>query len=126
PLVTAGALANLDYLLDNDLQTNARKVGEHLFSRLHDLEHRHDFIGDVRGKGLMIGIELVTPPGKEPNTAAAGRIMEESRQRGLLIGKGGLYNNCVRMAPPLSITMEEADEGFDLFADAVAAAEDKL
>jgi 4-aminobutyrate aminotransferase len=123
PLVTAGALANLNYMLDNDLQTNARKVGEHMFSRLRDLKERHAFIGDVRGKGLMIGIALVKPPGKDPDVAAAGRVMEETRERGLLIGKGGLYGNCVRMAPPMSITMEEADEGFELFADAIAAAE---
>lgn len=122
PLATAGALANLNYMLDNDLQTNARKVGEHLFSRLRDLEQQHAFIGDVRGKGLMIGIELVKPPGKEPDVAAAGRVMEETRSRGLLIGKGGLYGNCVRMAPPMSLTMEEADEGFELFADSIAAA----
>ena len=71
----------------------------------------------------MIGIELVKPPGKEPDVAAAGRVMEETKSRGLLIGKGGLYGNCVRMAPPMSLTMEEADEGFELFADAIAASD---
>jgi 4-aminobutyrate aminotransferase len=121
PLSTAGALANLEVLLSHDLQTNARKVGEHLFGRLHDLSAQHDWIGEVRGKGLMIGIELVRPGTKDPDADTAARMMEETKARGLLIGKGGLYGNVIRMAPPLSLTLEEADEGFDLLADVAAA-----
>jgi 4-aminobutyrate aminotransferase len=123
-LSTAGALANLRYILDNDLQANAQKIGEHLMARLGDLVDVHPYVGDVRGKGLMIGIELVRPGGKEPDPAAAARVTEECRTRGLLVGKGGLYGNVVRFAPPLSVTLEEADEGYALFADAVAAAEE--
>ncbi|MBA2313646.1 MAG: aspartate aminotransferase family protein [Actinobacteria bacterium] len=120
PLSTAGALANLNYLLDNDLQTNARKVGEHLFVRLRELAEKHPMIGDVRGKGLMLGVELVVPGGKEPDAGAAGKVMEQARKGGLLIGKGGLYGNVVRMAPPLSLTLEQADDGFEALSRAIA------
>jgi 4-aminobutyrate aminotransferase len=119
PLSCAGALANLEYLLHNDLQTNARKVGEHLITRLRELGDAYDAIGDVRGKGLMMAVELVLPPDKRPDTAATAAVMEAARQEGLLIGKGGLYGNVLRMAPPMSLTMEEADEGFEMLERAV-------
>jgi 4-aminobutyrate aminotransferase len=118
----AGALANLDFLIDSDLQTNASKVGRHLKSALEDLGERHEVIGEVRGKGLMIGVELVEPGGKEPNPAAASTILEKARQGGLLIGKGGLYGNCLRIAPPLSLTEAEADEGMAILSKAIAEA----
>jgi 4-aminobutyrate aminotransferase len=121
PLSAAGALANIRFILDNDLQSNARKIGEHLMSRLCELAEKQSCIGDVRGKGLMLGIEFVHE-GKTPAPETATRVVEASRARGLLVGKGGLYNSVVRFAPPLSVTPDEADEGFALFADAVAAA----
>ncbi|MGC2240030.1 MAG: aspartate aminotransferase family protein [Acidimicrobiia bacterium] len=111
PLATAGALANLDYLLDNDLQTNSLKVGNRLMQNLVPLGEELDVIGEVRGKGLMIGVELVRPDGgPAPEKAAA--VLEAAKVEGLLIGKGGLYGNALRLAPALSITEEEADEGF--------------
>ncbi len=122
PLACAGGLANLEHLLSHDLQTNARKVGEHLLAYLRELGERIPNIGEVRGKGLMIGIELVEPGGKKPDLATAAAVMEETKARGLLVGKGGLYNNVVRLAPPLSVTLEEADEGLRLLTDALEAA----
>ncbi|MGZ5383759.1 MAG: aspartate aminotransferase family protein [Acidimicrobiia bacterium] len=121
PLATAGALANLEYLLENDLQTNSLKVGQHLRSRLDHLADQFEIVGDVRGKGLMIGVELVHSGGKDPYPEAAARIMEETRAGGLLIGKGGMFGNVLRIAPPLSLTEEEADEGFEILSEAVAA-----
>lgn len=121
PLATAGALANLEYLLENDLQTNSLKVGQHLRSRLDHLADQFEIVGDVRGKGLMIGVELVHSGGKDPYPEAAARIMEETRSRRLLIGKGGMFGNVLRIAPPLSLTEEEADEGFEILSEAVAA-----
>ncbi|MDQ3766247.1 MAG: aspartate aminotransferase family protein [Actinomycetota bacterium] len=122
PLACAGGLANLEHLLSHDLQTNARKVGEHLLAYLRELGERIPNIGEVRGKGLMIGIELVEPGGKKPDLATAAAVMEETKARGLLVCKGGLYNNVVRLAPPLSVTLEEADEGLRLLTDALEAA----
>jgi 4-aminobutyrate aminotransferase len=118
PLATAGALANLDYLLDNDLQTNALKVGNRLMQNLVPLSEELEIIAEVRGKGLMIGVELVKPDGSPaPETAAA--VLEAAREEGLLIGKGGLYGNSLRLAPALSITEEEADEGFERLEQAL-------
>jgi 4-aminobutyrate aminotransferase len=125
PLSCAGALANLDYVIDNDLQTNARKVGEHLLARLRELEEKYEPVGDVRGKGLMMGLELVVPPGKDPDPGITAAVMEAARREGLLIGKGGLYGNVLRMAPPLSLTMEEADEGYEMLARAIASVLEK-
>jgi 4-aminobutyrate aminotransferase len=122
PLATAAALATLDYLEDHDLQTNAAKVGRHLRNRLDHLADRYDIVGEIRGKGLMIGVELVKAGGKDPNPAAANMVMEETRKDGLLIGKGGLFGNCLRIAPPLSLTEAEADEGFEKLQRAVERA----
>ncbi|HUO46047.1 MAG TPA: aspartate aminotransferase family protein [Acidimicrobiia bacterium] len=119
PLSTAAGLANLDYLLENDLQTNAYKVGNRLKANLDQLADEVDIIAEVRGKGLMLGVELVKPGGLEPDPAAAAAVMEAARQEGLLIGKGGLYGNTLRIAPPLSLTEVEADEGHEMLARAV-------
>ena len=122
PLVMAGALANLDYMLEHDLQTNAHKVGNHLRARIDPLVDEVAIVGEVRGKGLMIGVELVNPGGREPNAEAAAAVMEGTKQRGLLIGKGGLHGNVLRIAPPLSLTEAEADEGFEILQEALAEA----
>ena len=119
PLSTAGALANLNYLLEHDLQTNTKKVGEHLMRRLKELGDEHPWVGEVRGKGLLIGLELIHED-RTPNAAAAARVQESCRAHGLLIGKGGLYGNVVRLAPPMSLTIEEADEGADIMRRAFA------
>ncbi|GIU93270.1 MAG: aminotransferase [Acidimicrobiia bacterium] len=123
PLAAAGALANIEFILANDLQTNAYKVGSHLKARLDHLRDRSPIVGDVRGKGLMIGVELVRPGGKEPNPEATSAVMEETRRRGLLVGKGGLYGNVLRIAPPLTLTEEEADEGYRILEEAIEAVE---
>jgi 4-aminobutyrate aminotransferase len=123
PLSTAAALANLDFVLEHDLQTNAYKVGSHLRNRIDGLAERSDIIGEVRGKGLMIGIEMVEAGTKTPNVAAAGAVMEAAKDEGLLIGKGGMYGNVLRIAPPLTLTEEEADEGYTKLETAVEAAE---
>ena len=125
PLATAGALANIEYLLEEDLQTNTAKIGQHLRSRIDRLVDEFEIIGEVRGKGLMIGVELVQPGSRAPNPEAAGIIMEEAKAGGLLLGKGGLHGNALRIAPPMSLTEQEADEGFEILADAVQAAENR-
>jgi 4-aminobutyrate aminotransferase len=91
-------------------------------TRLKDLADKHPVIGEVRGKGLLLGVELINAD-RTPNIEAAGQIMEETRRRGLLVGKGGLYGNVIRFAPPMSLTMEEADEGIDIVASSFAALE---
>jgi 4-aminobutyrate aminotransferase len=113
PLATAGALANIEYIVNNDLQTNSMKVGNRLMQELVPLAEELEVIAEVRGKGLMIGIELVGPKG-EPASEMASLALESAREKGLLIGKGGIYGNGLRIAPPLSITEDEADEGYEI------------
>lgn len=124
PLATTGALANLQYLLDHDLQTNSQKVGQQLMDGIKYLADEVPNIGEVRGKGLMIGVELVQPGSKEPDSATTAEVMEHAREGGLLIGKGGLLGNVLRIAPPLSLTEDEAAEGLELLSSAVRQATD--
>ena len=119
PLSSAGALANLHYLLDHGLQANAAEMGARLLSGLEPLVERHPAIGEIRGRGLMIGLELVAADGFTPDADAAGRVLEATKARRLLIGKGGLYGNCLRIAPPLSITADECDEALASFTAAL-------
>lgn len=119
PLVCAGALANLKYALAHDVQANALRQGTTMFAALRPLVDELSILGDVRGKGLMVGLELVGPDGREPNTAAAGAVLEQCREDGLLIGKGGLYGNCLRVAPPLTLTDEECADGTQVLIKAL-------
>jgi len=120
PLATAGALANLEYLLEHDLQTNSHKIGNQLKSNLdHLVDEPDSVVGEVRGKGLMIGVELVKPGTKEPAPELTARVMENAKRNGLLVGKGGLFGNVLRVAPPLSLTEAEANEGFDKLSQAI-------
>jgi 4-aminobutyrate aminotransferase len=123
PLVCAGALANLRYLLAHDLQRNAAEVGALLRRRLEAAATRHKIVADVRGKGLMIGIELADPATGGPSPQAALAVMEEAKRRGLLLGRGGLKGNVLRVAPPLSLSAGEAEEGAAALAAAIEAAE---
>ncbi len=109
PLASTYALANLDYIEENELQHNAQRVGKFLFDGLKELEDRYDVVGEVRGKGLMIGIEMVKDgETKEPHPDGAVQVLEACKEQGLLIGKGGLYGNALRLAPPLIVTEEDA------------------
>lgn len=119
PLATTAALANLEYLLSHDLQTNAKDVGTFLLEGLRRYQQHCEVVGDVRGKGLMIGVELVEPGTGAPAPGSAGTVLEECRARGLLIGKGGLYGNVLRIAPPLSVTMQQAEEALAVLEDAI-------
>jgi 4-aminobutyrate aminotransferase len=119
PVSTTGALANLNYILENDLQSNAREVGGHLKERLLKMAEHHPLIGEVRGRGLMLALELVGPE-MQPDPQAANRFLEECRTRGLLVGKGGLKANTIRISPPLTVTREAAAEAADILEEALA------
>jgi 4-aminobutyrate aminotransferase len=120
PLATAGALANLDYLLWHDLQANALERGRQLLGILAPLPDKFAGVGEVRGRGLMIAIEFVHAGTQEPDPDATARAMEGCRERGVLVGRGGLSGNVIRIAPPLSVTADEIEEAGASIVDAVA------
>ncbi len=116
PVATVGAAAVLDYIADHDLQASAAELGDRLLAGLRALDVAA--VGDVRGKGLMVGVELVEPDGS-PSPSKAVAVLEGCRARGLLVGKGGLHNNVIRLAPPMTVTAEEVDEALDALAGAL-------
>ena len=122
PVVCAAALAVLDVLKAERLDQNAAKVGSHLLRGFSELAEEHELIGDVRGKGMMIGIELVEDRRtKKPATKERDALMGEAFRRGLvLLGAGA---SSLRLAPPLVLTKEQADVGLEIFEEALAKVE---
>src|SRR5215471_12551145 len=121
PLSTTAASAALDYVLDHDLQRNAATLGPMIIDGLREATSPLWSVGEVRGKGLMFAVDLVDRDTGAPSPALATRALEEARDRGLIIGKGGLQGNSLRMAPPMNITEAEAKEGLGLLIDALRA-----
>ena len=119
PMATSAGLATLEVLLEDDLQSNAYKVGAQLKSGLDRMAMDTEEITEVRGKGLMLGMELSEVGTGKPDPALTGAIMEEARVEGLLLGKGGLYGNVLRIAPPLSLTEAECDDGLAMLEAAI-------
>ncbi|HEU4402280.1 MAG TPA: aspartate aminotransferase family protein [Candidatus Polarisedimenticolia bacterium] len=109
PVTSAAALATLRVIQKQKLADNARLQGDHLHAGLLELQRKYPIIGDVRGIGLMQGAELVGP-GKTPDPKAVSAVLEGTRRRGVLIGKGGLWGNVLRVAPPMTISRTEVDE----------------
>ena len=91
-------------------QENCRKLGNHILAGLNRLKEKYPIIGDVRGKGLMLGIEFVKDRGtKIPGKEECSQIVENARELGLLLGKGGLWGQTIRFAPPMNITCADAE-----------------
>ncbi|CAH9129295.1 unnamed protein product [Cuscuta epithymum] len=110
PVCTAGGLAVLKVLEKDELQQNAFTVGSYLKERLISLMDKHEIIGDVRGRGLMLGVDLVTDRKlKTPAKVEILHLMEEMKEMGVLVGKGGFFGNVFRITPPLCFTKEDAD-----------------
>ena len=111
PVSMAAALAVIRVIEEEDLRKNAAVVGAHLRARLEELKDKYPVIGDVRGLGLMQGLELVCDrETKEPNPQAVLKVFEETKRRGVLIGKGGLYGNVIRTGLMLNSTKDTVDE----------------
>ncbi|MGD0262241.1 MAG: aminotransferase class III-fold pyridoxal phosphate-dependent enzyme [Verrucomicrobiota bacterium] len=110
PVVCAQGKAVLEVIEREKLQANALKVGNHILAGLEKLQLKHNLIGDVRGRGLMIGVELVKDrQTKEPAKAECARVLELAREMGLLIGKGGLWGQTIRIKPPFCLTLADGD-----------------
>jgi len=126
PVSTAAANATIQIIEEEDLPGNAARMGALLRAGLEDLRARFPHsIGDVRGMGLMQGMELVADEmvgDRTPDPAMTNRVFEEARQRGLLIGKGGLYGNAFRIAPALNVGAPDIHEAIAILRESFAAA----
>jgi 4-aminobutyrate aminotransferase-like enzyme len=114
PVSCTAGKATIDYIEAHGLVENAKLQGDRLREGLEALKEKHLAIGDVRGMGLMQALELVHPGGKEPHPQAVANVFELTRRDALLIGKGGLYGNVIRLAPPLIVTSEEIDQALQV------------
>jgi 4-aminobutyrate aminotransferase-like enzyme len=111
PYQSMQAAETIDIVLDEHLMENADRMGAYLKEGLRELQTDFPVIGDVRGRGLMLGLELVKDPAtKDPATPETARLMDLAKDNGLLLGKGGLWGSIIRIAPSLNITKEECDE----------------
>ncbi|RLG42348.1 MAG: acetyl ornithine aminotransferase family protein [Thermoproteota archaeon] len=118
PVLASVALTVIDIIEKEGLLENAKKVGEHMVKRLREMQERYEIIGDVRGLGLMVGVEFVKDRRtKEPATKERGKIVQEAFKRGLLLLGAG--KSSLRLAPPLIITEEEADVGLDILEETI-------
>jgi alanine-glyoxylate transaminase / (R)-3-amino-2-methylpropionate-pyruvate transaminase len=123
PVCMAAGMAVLDVIEEEGLQENARVVGGRLKAGLQRLMAGHALIGDVRGLGLMLGVELVRDRRtKEPASAGTLEVMEAAREMGVLLGKGGLAGNVLRIKPPMCITAADADFALDVLDRALTLA----
>ena len=119
PLSAAAGNATLQALEDEDMQTNALLRGEQLRAGLAAAVDANDWIAELRGKGLMQALEFVHDGSNEPDAATAGEFLERCRAHGLLVGKGGLYGNVIRIAPMLNVTEDEMADGIAAMLAAV-------
>jgi 4-aminobutyrate aminotransferase/(S)-3-amino-2-methylpropionate transaminase len=122
PVAQAAALAVLDVFEDEGLVERAARIGETIRGRMTAWRERHPQIGDVRGLGAMLALELVRDPAtKEPAPELASRVAEEASRRGLLLLKAGVHSNCLRVLCPLVITDPELEEALDAWGEALEA-----
>jgi len=121
PLSVAAGRATLARVLQDDLQGNALVMGRRLANALAPAVESYDWVAEMRGRGLMLALEFVHPGSIEPDAARGAAVMEACKDRGLLIGKGGLYGNVVRVTPMLNVTADEIDEGTEALLGALAA-----
>jgi len=121
PVATVIGKAVLEVIETEKLQENALRLGDFLLSGLEKLKQKHALIGDVRGRGLLLGIELVKDRAtKEPAKAECAQVLENARERGLLLGKGGLWGQTIRFAPPMCIVQADADFLLDVLDRSLA------
>ena len=120
-MVSAIGKAVLEVIETEHLQENSLKLGNYILAGLEKLKAKYPLIGDVRGQGLLLGVELVTDRvTKAPAKAECAAVLEHAREMGLLIGKGGLWGQTIRFAPPMCLTQADADFILDVFDAAFA------
>lgn len=119
PVSVAAALASIGVIEEEDLLANAQNMGSLMIDRLRDLKSKHPDVGDVRGVGLMIGVELVKEDGS-PDQEAANRLRERCLQNGLIVLTCGTWDNVIRLIPPLNVSRADVEKALDIFERALA------
>ena len=119
PLSAAAGQATIQAVIDEEMQRNAFEMGQRLVERLAPVVAKTDWIAELRGAGLMQAIEIVQPDSIQPDAPRSAALLETCRRRGLLLGKGGLYGNVMRIAPMLNVTAAEMDEAMDALNGAI-------
>ena len=119
PVSCAAALANIEFMERENLPAKATDTGNYVVAKLRGLQKQNPLIGDVRGLGLMIGVELIKDEKKTPATAEADAIRESLFRQGVLVGVGGVYGNVIRFQPPLVIGRDQIDRALEAFATAL-------
>jgi alanine-glyoxylate transaminase/(R)-3-amino-2-methylpropionate-pyruvate transaminase len=121
PVVSAQGKAVLEVIERENLQANSLRIGGFILAGLEKLKAKHSLIGDVRGKGLLLGLELVKDrASKEPAKAECAQVVETCRDLGLLVGKGGLWGHTIRLAPPMIVTQTDAQFLLDVLDAAIS------
>jgi 4-aminobutyrate aminotransferase len=127
PVSCAAALATIEVMEEEASPAHVAEVGDHLRQGLEALGEKYPLIGDVRGMGLMQGVEMVRDrETKEPAGEEVTRLFEATRERGLLIGKGGMYGNALRIAPPLVASKDDVDRALEILDYAFAEVQETV
>ncbi len=121
PVTMATALATIEYIEKHDLKHNAAVQGGVLREKLEELKQEFNWIGEVRGMGLMQALEIIKPGTKEPDTVRTAAFMNTAKDHGLLLGKGGLYGNVIRISPHLNVSSEDMSAATDIIAQVCVA-----
>jgi 4-aminobutyrate aminotransferase len=123
PVTCTAAKAVIDFIEEQDLLTNCTETGAYLHGRLAELKDKHEIIGEVRGMGLMAALELVTDRGnKTPAPAETALALEAARENRIILGKGGMYGNVLRISPPMNVGRSDVDQFIQLLDKSLAAA----
>jgi len=124
PVSCAAAMANIDVMSDERLPQNAAVRGEELMNSLVEFKEKYSLVGDVRGMGLMIGIELVKDKNKTPAPEEARQVRRLCREAGVLIGIGGVFGNVLRLQPPLVLSAEESQRVIEVLENSLRSMSD--
>jgi len=125
PLSAAAGLATIRYVVENNLQNNAKKMGSRLMAGLESVAEETTWIAELRGRGLMVALEIVDHNGDGviPDPHKAGEVLEACKDNGILVGKAGVFGNVIRIAPMLTVTEEEIDSGISKILKAIQSIE---
>jgi len=122
PVTATQAKAVIDFIEEQNLLANCSETGAYLRGRLNEIQEKHRLVGEVRGMGLIQGLELVEDRRtKVPATAQAAAAMEVARQHGVLVGKGGTFGNVLRVTPPMNVGRADVDQFIEVLDKALAA-----